>query len=447
MFLGFIAIIGLCCLLAWHNWRWGLWSAIFIGILQDPVRKVLPGVPAYLTLSTVPIWLAVAVSVLVNQRSVVSRFMQSFPVLAGHLSRFAVYLIIPMVLSLTYGRGTWQITLLGVFVYSAGFALLLTGWSGWKDFSQIDQLLGVYAIVTGVMLTGGLLEYLGWGSRSVLIGTDVFDHVWVTHRTGEAVYMLAGFFRSPDVMGWHAVMVVMIAFILVMRSRGQTRVLWTGLVLWGLIALWVCGRRKMIGMLPIFWGSYVLLVFRIRGIRRILSIALASGLVLLLGVYVIGQVYPDSPASRFYMTILDELDEQIVRHGYRAVITTVNQAGFLGYGLGMSQQGVHNINAEKPRLWQESGPSKLVAEFGVPGSILFLLLGYALFRTAYEVIKLHRGRDTIELFAGLFSIFIANLATSVVSAQIYGDPFVVLFLTFLMGALLAGGRMGKMLKC
>jgi len=441
MFMLFIGLIAAGTLAAWRNWRWGVYAAILVGLLQDPVRKMLPGTPASLTLATVPIWLGVAAHILMHRRAVLSRFLAGFPVLAGHLSRFALYLIVPAYLSLTYGRGTWQITLLGVFVYGAGFGLALAGWAGWRDARQIDQFLGFYALGTGIMLLGGILEFLGWGPRSVLIGADALDHVWVTHRTGEAVYMLAGFFRSPDVMGWHAVTVFMFAFILAMRSRGKIRILWIGMVLWGLLGIWVCGRRKMIAMLPFFLGSYLLLVFRVRGARRVLSMVAITAVALTLGLYMIGRVYPNSPVSRFYMTIFDETGDTVVQHGWRAVIGTVQQAGVLGYGLGMSQQGVHNINAEKPRLWQESGPGKLVAELGIPGSILFLLLGYVLLRTGYEVIRLHTGKDTVYLYAGVFSLLVANLASSVVSAQIYGDPFVVLFLAFLMGVLLAGARM------
>jgi len=441
MLLLFLGFIGCASLLAWHNWRWGLLAAIVVCLLQGPVRKVLPGTPAYLTLSTVPIWLALAANVLMSQRAVASRFLGNFPVLSRRFSWFGLYLVIPAMISLTYGRGSWQITLLGAFVYAAGFALILAGWGGWKDVRQLDQFLAVYALSTGLFLSGGVLEYFGWGNRTALLGTAALDHVWVTHRTGEAVYMLSGFFRSPDVMGWHSITVFMVAFILAMRSRGKWRLFWAAIAIWGLLSLWVCGRRKMISMVPVFVGCYLWLVFRIRGSRRLFSMIALVLLVVGIGWNLVGRVYQENPMSRFYVTVLDEWDDQVIGHGYRSVLETVRQAGVLGYGLGMSQQGLHNINAEKPRLWQESGPSKLVAELGVPGAILFLLLGYAIFRTGYEVVRLHADSDKIYRFAGVFAIFIANLASSVVSGQIYGDPFVILFLAFLAGSLLSGARM------
>jgi hypothetical protein len=216
--------------------------------------------------------------------------------------------------------------------------------------------------------------------------------------------------------------------------------MWIVVSLWGLLILWLCGRRKMVTMVPVFIGSFLLLVFRMRGVRRFLSLMALGVLVGGVGFHLVGRVYHDSAVSRFYMTVFDEWDEQVVGKNIQSVVTTVRQAGVFGYGLGMSQQGVHNINAEKPSLWQESGPSKLVAEIGVPGAILFLLVGYSVFRTAYEVIRLLTNSDILYLYAGLLAMFVANLAASIVSGQIYGDPFVVLFLTFSLGMLLSGSR-------
>jgi hypothetical protein len=266
------------------------------------------------------------------------------------------------------------------------------------------------------------------------------EHVWVTYRTGEAVYMLSGFFRGPDVMGWHAVMLTMVASLLAVRARGWKRLAWFALALWGLPNVWLCGRRKMLSMLPIFWGLLLLVSFRVRGAKRSLS---AIGVALLLlgaGWYGVSGGQKVTALDTYYLTTIDEWDEQMWRHGVLAVVGTVRQAGFWGYGLGMSQQGLHHIAAEKPLVWQESGPSKLFAELGVPGALLFLALGFSLLRTIFSVVRLRASSPSFLLSAGLLAILGANLATAVVSAQIYGDPFIVIFLGFLTGLALSGAR-------
>lgn len=244
-------------------------------------------------------------------------------------------------------------------------------------------------------------------------------------------------------MGWHASLTFMVAAILAFRSKGPVRWIWILVAVWGALNIWLCSRRKMLAMVPIFIGCYALLVFRFKKIQKILS---AFGTALLIGGigwYVIASLFRNDAVERFYLTTIDQASESLERHGYRSVIGTFNQAGFWGYGLGMSQQGVHNIpNVETPRLWQESGPSKLVAELGVPGNLLFLALGAVLILTAYHVVRLSQAKSSFYLSAGILSILVANTAASIVSAQIFGDPLVAFLLTFFMGMLLSSVREG-----
>ena len=52
-----LCVLG-CSVAALFNWRLGIVLCIVVGVLQDPIRKVTPGTPVYLTLSFVPIYLA-----------------------------------------------------------------------------------------------------------------------------------------------------------------------------------------------------------------------------------------------------------------------------------------------------------------------------------------------------------------------------------------------------
>lgn len=425
------------CGVAFYRWRWGVLAAIVIALLQDPLRKMVPGTPGWLTLASLPIWLSVVGSAWLSGEIDFRRFFSAFPRFAKWSLRFAVYLLIPAALSATYGRQSWQITLLGVVMIGSTFLALLAGWRFPVRAKDAYRLLRFYAIGTAVLMIGGPLDYFGWGHAFAAIGTEALGHVWVTHRIGEAVYMRAGFFRGPDVMGWHAAMLMMIAGLMAIRSRGRVRAAWIALAIWGFLNLWLCGRRKMIAMLPVFWGCLLYLFFRFRHQRRLFS---AAGILLLVfgfGWYATTQVYPTEALDTFYLTTLDEFDDQLLNHGVHAVIETVRQAGFWGYGLGMSQQGVHHIQAETPRLWQESGPSKIVAEFGVPGAMLFFVLGFILFRTLLVVVQMNRSSASFTLSAGIFSLLIANLLSAVVSAQIFGDPFIALFVAFLTGLALS----------
>jgi hypothetical protein len=106
----------------------------------------------------------------------------------------------------------------------------------------------------------------------------------------------------------------------------------------------------------------------------------------------------------------------------------------------MSQQGIHNIQADKPRVWQESGPPKLFAELGVPGAFLFLAMGGLLVATAFQVVRYTRRDETFYFTAGIFSMLAANATSAIVSAQVFGDPLIVLLLAFMTGLLFSGAR-------
>ena len=436
-------LVAVSCLIALANWRWGILAAVAISFLQDPLRKMIPGAPAYMTMAASPIWLCALTSAGIGGQLSIRRFFNCFPRLGKWARIFAAYLLVPAAISATYGRNSWIITVLGAFVYSVMFLMLVAGWSFPQRGFPLQRFLAFYGIVAALMLAGGPLEALGYQEATPLIGTEALGHVWVTHRTGAAVHMLAGLFRSPDVMGWHAALVFMVGVILAFRSKGSARWFWIAVAVWGVLNIWLCGRRKMLSMLPIFFGCYALFVFRFKKVQKILSTSGTALLILGLGWYLISSLFYDAAVERFYLTAFTEAEEQIHRHGVQAVIGTVRQAGFWGYGLGMSQQGVHNLkNVEKPRTWQESGPGKLVAELGVPGNVLYLVLGVTLFITAFQVVRLEQGRDSFYLSAGLFSVLVANVASSVVSAQIFGDPFVAFLIAFLAGLLLSGARAG-----
>lgn len=436
-------LIALGCAVAVYRWRWGIFAAIIVGLLQDPLRKMVPGVPGYLAMCSVPIWLTVLGMAIASGRLSIRPFLSGFPKLARWIVIFGCYLLIPAVISFSYGQGSWKITLLGALVYSASFLMLAVGWKFPMSEQSILKVLIFYVLCAAVLLVGGPLDYFDLGSGHPTIGTEVFDTLWVTYRTGDAVYMYSGFFRSPDVMGWHAAMVVMVSGLLAIRSRSRMRWVWIAISMWGFLNLWICGRRKMIAMLPVFGAIYLFLIFRFRNVSRVIPVAAMLLLVAGVGWYGATRTYHETAMDTFYESTLGDLNERVAGHGYKAVVQTIRQAGFFGYGLGMGQQGIHHIQADKPKLWQEGGLGKMVAELGIPGAILFLCAGGVLMLTAYHVAGYLAGDFSLYTYVGLFSLLGANAASAVVSAQIFGDLFIILFLVFLTGILLSGSRRNK----
>jgi hypothetical protein len=441
MLMAILALVVVGCCIAFFKWRWGVFAAILIGLLQDPLRKMVPGVPGYLAMTTMPVWITVLVAALVSGDLRPRLFLSRFPRLGSAVSIFGLYLLIPAALAVSYGHNTWMIALLGGVIYASAFLMVLCGWTFPGVFCSLHGVLFFYCCCAAVMLVGGPLDYFGLAKGVAAIGTEAMGKIWVTYRMGSSgVFMYAGFFRSPDVMGWHAALVSMIAAIFAVRSRGVVRWFWIGIAVWGVLNLWICGRRKMIAMLPLFLGSLLVLTGVIRGMRR--AVLLGGALAVFVGMawYGVARTYEVSEVDAFYGSTLRDVDDRVVQHGVKAVVTTIRQGGFWGYGLGMGQQGVHHIPADKPRLWQEGGPAKIIAELGVPGGILLVYMGIVLSVTLYQVVAMPRTDQSFYTFAGLFAILIANIASAVVSAQIFGDPFILLLLAFLAGSVLSGRR-------
>lgn len=435
-------LMAVACVIALWRWRWGLAAAIVIGLIQDPLRKLTPGTPGIYAMSSVPVWLSALAGAWMDGAIRVRAFLARFPRVGQAVMSFAAYLPLSAALSASYGRNTIAITALGALIYGLIFLTLCAGWRYAVRPSDPSRLLAFYSIATAVMLIGGPLNYLGWNERYAAIGTEALGHIWVTHRTGEAVYMLAGFFRSPDVMGWHAATVFMMAIVLAVRARGSVRLAWLGLAVWGALNVWLCARRKMVSMLPVFLVVYLALGFRFHGIRRWTFSMAITILAVFIGWHVITTYLRTDAVERFYLTTLREADDSLRGHAVDSVWGTIRQAGFWGYGLGMGQQGIHHIKAEMPRLWQESGPSKLFAELGVPGALLFIWLLVRLGLTAYHVIARVAGAAVFGETAGIFAILAANVVAGLVSAQIFGDPFIAVLMALLLGILLSTANFG-----
>ena len=443
----FMLAVAVSCGIALINWRIGIAAAVLMSLLQDPVRKAIPGTPAYLLLVAIPIWLCVLVSAARYKHLNAGQFLKTFPRLGWWTRIFALFLVIPAAISLTYSYNSWIITLLGAFMYATMFLLVLVGWRFPEGDLKPAHFLAFYGIVASFMLLGGPMEVAGIAPDSPLLGTEALGHVWVTHRVGAPVYMRAGFFRSPDVMGWHASLTCMIAIVLAFRAKGWARWLWIAVAVLAVMNIWLCGRRKMYSMILVFLGCYALFLVRFSQFKKMLAAASITLIVAGVGWYLISAHFYDAAVERFYLTAFTEAETSIQRHAFASVFSTVRQAGFWGYGLGMSQQGVHNIpNVEMPRVWQESGPSKLFAELGVPGVILFLIWGGVFFLTAFHTVRRSRGREALFLNAGILSILMANVASAMVSAQIFGDPLVVFLLVLLIGLLLSDVRNGAGVK-
>jgi hypothetical protein len=425
------------------GWRAGIALMVLLAAFQDPIRKLVPGTPGWLALVTVPVFAAALVSSAARTRHWWADFRSEFPAIAGGLLALVVLCIPSALLSLSYGEGSWMLTVIGAFSYSVIFLGVVAGFHYARRAAELRKLLAWYCIVHGVALTGGILEYWHWFPDWDILGSRALGFEWVRRNAGYSVDMIAGFYRSADVMGWHAASVAMLSLVLGWTSRGRRRLGWGMLGSVAVVALMLCGRRKMVYMLPVFLVALAWIHWQAGRTSRFLPIL---GLLLLpLGAaWLVGDILSEESSNvRYYTQSSGETLERLEVHGFQSLVDTYQQTGFFGAGLGVATPGARHIQAERPRAWQESGTSRVLVELGVPGSLgMFAVMAAIAFNLWRVSLRQLQARSPLAPYAaGLLAFFLANVGSLVVSGQILADPFIAAFLGFLVGMNLSVGRL------
>jgi len=436
----FLLCTGIATLFSIKDWRRGIYLMILIGIVKDPVRKMIPGAPAYLALATVPVWAGILIGAFIENPGLWHDFRNSYRKLTTAIIIFLVSLLPAALKSATYGTGSWQVTLIGFFSYSSLIFGLFIGYIYPKYKEDIKKILIFYCIVNAIMLIGTPLEYLGVAKGWDALGTDALKGKWVHYGVyGYVIHLVSGFYRSPDVMGWHACTMSMLAIMMALQSSVKQRYFWVIIAGWGLMGGILCGRRKMIFMLPAFASILCLLYWNLpKRIKfsTLLAVILISSST---GVLIYHKMGPSTAIEKYYMQDPRVVFGRVEAHGYRSLITTYRQSGIFGEGLGTATQGIHHLNVTKPRTWQEGGLGRILVELGIPGFLCFLFLGFALVTTMWRLVAKQIDPSSTEfiLRAGLISLIAANAVSFVVSHQIYGDPTIVCFFSVLIGFVLS----------
>ena len=440
IFFSFLGLIALSCIAAIFRWRWGLFLVILIGVLQDPVRKLTPGVPGYLTLSTVPVWTACLIGAFHQKELRWKEFGLDCPALRKSLNLFFVALIPSAVMSATYSTGSWQITILGVFSVVYAIGAMLMGYRYPRREGDMELWIMVYCVLTGVAMIGGVFDRFHYHPIPGLVGTERMGMFWATWRTGGLVRMLAGFYRSPDVMGWHAALLVMLSLLLALQRRGAQFVLFVLLSGWGGVGVMLCARRKMLGLLMVFIAAFIGFLILHRQVKRGVGVIAVGLIVLLAGFYFSGSSR-DTEVDEFYSSTVGEAFGRLYNHSVGVVEETVKKAGLFGFGLGMTATGAHHLNVKRPRVWQEGGLGKILADIGVVGALSLLGVIYVFVRESHRILVRVANFPHASLYFGFAAILSANAVMGVVSAQIYGDPFVGTLLPFVSGLFLSALRL------
>jgi Ca2+/Na+ antiporter len=439
-FAGFMCLAASVALL---DWRRGWLLAIVATCLQDPARKLTPGTPVVMTFSVILIYIVILFAAQSPLQREFRDLSRRFPNVYGMLIIFLGFLALAAVNGLgTYGVALWKVPALSLFIYTAPLPAILLGYTYAQREEQILQVFRFYAVVTTIGLIGTPFEFLKFDWAA--LGMVGLPEGFIRHLPGLQIRLLSGFYRAPDIMGWHAAMLAIIGIAMALRTR-VLRYAWPWILVagWGFLNAVLSGRRKAVYMVAAF-----VVVFVWRYMRRLtIAQSVSFGMMALVMVIVMYNLKSKEESS-VYAAGTETTFGEVMERLEGGVVGTVEQFGFLGAGLGTATQGVRHLLQHDENIgWQEGGLGKLAIEVGVPGLLAALGTFIVLLHVLMKVTAFPDEEGSTQLVrCVLFGIFLANVANFMASAQAYSDAGLTLMTCFFLGCLLATATHNERLK-
>jgi hypothetical protein len=432
---GFSAFVLVCSLLALRNWRLGVGLGIVVGLIQDPIRKSIPGTPGLLAVAAAPVLCATVVSALASGDVSLRRFREAYPRIAGWAFLFLLSLIPATLVLLQQGGSLYRLGLFGLYGWLTPLAAALLGVFWVRRPGDLSRLTIFYCAVAGLFLTGTLLEYQGRYPEWPALGTWSLDANWDRQAEGVDIGLTSGFFRSPDLMSWHAATLTVLALMLAQSEHRPRTLGWLVLAGYGATCLLLGGRRKMIGI-PFLWGALAFLPLvgsgRLARAVGLLSAAALAGLVLLLASDEIGVI------RDYFVFAGSTADDAPSRFGdsLRSVARMWRVGGWTGLGVGSASVGAQHLGLRVPTA-PEDGLGKLMAELGVPGLVLGLALAAVVASTLMGQLRVVARTPWAPTHYGLAALASANVVPFLVSHHAYGDSLVMFMSGMILGLALS----------
>lgn len=429
----FLGLLLMSASFALVDWRRGWLLTIFIGVLQDPVRKLTPGNPVALTLSVAVVYLVVLLSSHHSIFEAVREVSRRYVRLAGAALIFFLFLVIAAINGLaTFGFALWRVPLLSLILYLLPIPAILFGYIYLQREEQLVEFFRFYAVITAIALIGTPFEYFNF--HWTALGMVGLPEGFIRYLPGVELKILSGFYRAPDIMGWHAATLTAIGIAMSVRNRTlKAASPWMVAAAWGFTCCILSGRRKAVYMVAIFSAVFVWRYLRRMTTPQVVTLAFVG----ILMAFVTHKLSQDEAASAYTRGTYTTSSEAFGRlEG--GVFETIRQVGMMGIGLGTATQGTQHLLGGGSYSWQEGGLAKLAIEIGVPGLLAAALVAIAMLRILLKLTTFPDEPSSSQLIrVTLVSLLVANIANFLASAQAYSDAVLTLVTAFFLGCALA----------
>jgi hypothetical protein len=438
----YMVFFAAACAYAGVDWRRAWFFVPLCGVLQDPVRKLTPNTPVAVSFAVVGLFAVILFSARDDIAAHLRDFVRRFPNLYSATFFFLLMLIVAAFNGLfTYGFDKWKVPLLSFTTYVAPLVAILFGYTWLQREEMLYRFWAWYSVLTSVALIGTVLEHLR--VRWAVLGMVGYEGDILRYMPGIQIRLLSGFYRSPDIMAWHAATLAVIGISMALRQGlDKGALLWSAAAGWGFFNCMIAGRRKAIYYVLVFVA-----VFLWRYLRRVRAGQLFAMVGVAIVMWLVVRNIALGDQTSVYAETAIASSGEIAGRLEGGVMETFRQFGYLGAGLGTATQGVrHLLGSDLNIGWQEGGLGKLAMEVGLPGMIALLAIAATLTRLLLLLTRLPDVEGSSQFIrAMLFALVAANAANFIASAQAYSDAILALLTGFFVGCLFATAALDERL--
>lgn len=451
MLVYYMLFIAFSIFISLYDYRIGIYLMLIVGLLADPIRKLTPGNPVYISVAFGVIFCVIYFVLFFLRKKKIGIFYY-FPKFRKPLLLFLLFLFLNAIRPLIVDFVFLPAVIYSLMQYIGVILAVQVGFYFINEEKDVVKFAKTYILILLPFLFTVLLHFMGFQEKWPILQTMEFGDKaymrWIDSDTG--VVMLNGIFRNPEPMGWHAMFGVICALFLIFRVRRH--IFWKTYAiffyLFGTFCVVVSGRRKFIGELLVFIVLFLAINMR-KNLKRMILYLLTFTTLLGLGWYYIHRIRKIDNYIYMAAESFKTSRHEAIRRTVGSVIWAIRRDGFFGRGLGTTSQGLlrhvrisSRVNID--RFLIETGIGKLISELGVPGLLAFILLILIYFYNFYRIIKMRwfKGPSSITAIF-LFSVALTNVIGFGISHQTYADPLIGMLLGFTLGFVLSVPKMNK----
>jgi hypothetical protein len=439
---------GLLLLAFSGDWRLALFYTFFVGFAQDPLRKIIPGQPQYMS-GLVAISAALTLATLYASRNKIS-IQKAFKNDTQLFQSFSLFVLVIALGSVnTFLRtGSIELPILGSIIY---FAPILAVWLGFQFSTRPGSLLKLMYFYVGLVLMYAATILMSfWGVVSPLF-REIGEGLTIYLDIGYGIQGHCGLWRTAEIAAWHLGAGSCYAITLGVRSRKPLYIALSVLIAIGLMATAVLtGRRKVLTLVSGFIAIYVVLIaMNTRKITRE-NIFLGLGIIgISAALFVIGDGFSSLSSGMYGIffrritTVFGDVNTRFFNIGITGLLDTVNEAGIFGLGVGVTFQNVlrglgFNVGYTSIPWGSEGGIGRIVAEIGIIGLVVIGVLIFNFLRLIFRIIRnrYFSNYQDYLLVLGLVAFLGASLPTFAAAGQVFADFFVIIFNGLSAGSIL-----------